>query len=46
MDRRLSFIVNVEEKTENKLNLLIRLNEQNEQALKRIKLGLNKCNDT
>jgi len=42
MDRRLSFIVNVEERAENKLNLLTRLNEQTEQALRRIKLGLNK----
>jgi len=42
MDRRLSFIVNVKERAENKLNLLTRLNEQTEQALRRIKLGLNK----
>jgi hypothetical protein len=42
MDRRLSFIVNVEERAENKSNLLTRLNEQTEQALRRIKLGLNK----
>ena len=45
MDCRLSFIVNVEERAEKKFNERFRLNEQNDQALRR-KLCLKKLDDT